>query len=261
MKVKKSKVFVGVISGLLLMLVVAAVTSQFVLPGKGSWDRANIALGADASASGSSKISVSGTGSVNVNPDVAYISLGVSTRGVDIKQILDENNQAVASVIKAIMDKGVAEKDIRTSDFSMYPEYSYNYDKDSEQIRGYTVSNNITVVIRDIASVGDILGTAANAGANASGGVQFGMLDNSSVYNEALVLAIRNAVGKAETISGELGMKLDNPSLVSENISYYTPYLASAVNFSRDEAVGSVPVQSGKLTITAHVQMEYVLTK
>ena len=207
--------------------------------------------------SGSSEISVSGAGSVNVNPDVAYISLGVTTKGKDPKAALDENNKSIAAVISAVLEKNVAEKDIRTTDFNMYPDYNYNYDRDGEQVSGYTVTNNVSIVVRDIAAVGDILAAAANAGANASGGVQFGLLDNSAAYNDALVLAIANAVGKAEAIAGAVGKPLGSPSSVTETYNYYSPYYAAAENFSREPSVGGVPVQAGKLTITANVQMVY----
>ena len=220
------------------------------------------AYAAGNNSDGSSEISVSGSGSINVNPDVAYISLGVSTKGVDPKAALEDNNRLIAAVISAVRDKGVAEKDIRTMDFNMYPDYNYGYEKEGEQIRGYTVSNNVSIVVRDINAVGDVLGVAANAGANASGGVQFGLLDNSAAYNEALVLAIENAVGKAEAIAGALGKTIASPSSVTETVNYYSPYpYAAAENLSRDAAVGNVPVQTGKLTITANVQMVYELAK
>jgi uncharacterized protein YggE len=169
----------------------------------------NVAYAANNSGNGRGEISVSGIGVINVNPDVAYISLGVSTKGIFPKAALEENNRSIAAVISAIREKGIAEKDIRTSDFNMYPDYQYDYDKNGEQTRGYTISNTIHVVVRDIATVGDVLGVAANAGANVSGGVQFGLLDNSAAYNEALVLAIKNAVGKVEAIAGALGQSIE----------------------------------------------------
>jgi uncharacterized protein YggE len=210
---------------------------------------------------GNGEISVSGAGSVNVNPDVAYVSLGVTTKNADPKAALEKNNQLIAEVISAVRKMGVAEKDIRTTDFNMYPSYDYNYEKGSDQISSYMVSNNVNVVIRDIAVVGDVLGAAADAGANVSGGVQFGLLDNSAAYNEALVLAIQNAVGKAEAIAGALGKSIGSPSSVSESMNYYSPYAAGMLNMAMDASVGSVPMQTGKLTVTANVQMVYEYAK
>jgi len=226
----------------------------------GSGDRSG-EMGVSSAGVGSGEISVSGTGAINVNPDVAYISLGVSTKGIDPKATLEENNRSIAAVISAVREKGVAEKDIRTTDFNMYPDYNYGLSEFKDQILGYTVSNNVSIVVRDITVVGDVLGAAADAGANVSGGVQFGMLDNSEAYNEALGLAIKNAVGKAEAIAGALGKSIGSPSSVSEAVNYYSPYYAAAENLSMNAAVGSVPVQTGKLTVSANVQMVYEFTK
>ena len=265
----KSKAFILGASSVLVLVavivVVFALSSPSNLPSDGGgmagFQPSNAAYAANSTGNGNGEISVSGTGSINVNPDVAYISLGVSTKGIDPKATLDENNRLIAAVISAVRDKGIAEKDIRTTDFNIYPDYNYGYYENEGQIRGYTVSNNVSVVVRDISIVGDVLGAAANAGANASGGVQFGLLDNSAAYNEALVLAIQSAVGKAEAIAGALGKSIGSPSSVAESINYYTPYYAAAENLSMDAPVGNVPVQTGKLTVTANVQMVYEFVK
>ena len=260
---KKSKLLIMVMTGVLIIVLAIVLVSAPSSPsgsssaGSSGFQPSNAAYAASIKSEGSGEISVSGTGAINVNPDVAYVSLGVSIRGTDLKAALDENNRAIGAVISAVRAKGVAEKDIRTTDFNIYPDYNYGYEKYEEQIRGYTVSNNVSVVIRDIATVGDILGAAANAGANVSGGVQFGLLDNSAAYNEALVLAIKNAVGKAEAIAGALGKSIGSPSSVTEIANYYAPYHAAVENLSMDAAVGNVPVQTGKLTVTANVQMVY----
>lgn len=209
------------------------------------------------------EITVNGTGTVNVNPDVAYISLGVNTVGRDPKTVLEENNQLIAKVIGTLRGLGIADRDIRTTDFNMYPRYDYSVvaKDDTERITGYTVSNNVSVVIRDIATVGSVLGAAADAGANVSGGVQFGLLDNSAAYNEALVLAIENAAGKAKAVAGALGKAIGSPSSVTESGGYAAPFTAREANFAVSDSAGSVPVQSGKLTVTANVQMVYAYTR
>ena len=260
---KKTRAFVSIASKVLVVVfaivVVWAPTSAFVAPFGGStgFQPSNVANAANGQSDSNGSISVSGTGAINVNPDVAYISLGVSTKGVDPKATLEANNRAIAAVISAVREKGIAEKDIRTTDFNMYPDYNNGYDREGERASGYTVSNNLSVVVRDINIVGDVLGVAANAGANVSGGVQFGLLDNSAAYNEALVLAIESAVGKAQAIAGALGKSIGSPTSVTESVNYYAPYYAAAENMAMDSAGGGVPMQTGKLTVTANVQMVY----
>ncbi|MCL2351972.1 MAG: SIMPL domain-containing protein [Firmicutes bacterium] len=209
-----------------------------------------------APGAGKGEINVSGTGSVNINPDVAYMSLGVSTQNADAKDAMDENSRLIAAVIGAVKAAGVAEKDIRTDGFSMYP--TYDYSNGVNNITGYSVSNNVTVTVRDIASVGAVLGAAADAGANVAGGVQFGVLDNSAAYNDALALAIENAAGKARTIAKSLNLSIGSPVSVTESSGGYpAPLYTGALNSSVANAAGNVPVQTGKLTVTANVSVTY----
>jgi len=254
---KKTRLIVIAACGLLIIaLAVIGANTLLRSPEEAVADTVYAAENDNAS-DNTGEISVSGAGSVNVNPDVAYVALGVTTKNADPKVALDENNQLIASVIDAVKGLGIVEKDIRTTDFNMYPDYNYAYEKGENQVTGYTVYNNVSVVVRDVSIVGEVLGTAANAGANISGGVQFGLLDNSSAYNEALVLAIQNASGKADAVAGALGKTVSSPSLVTESVNYYSAYSATAQNLAMEAAAGDVPIQTGKLTVTANVQMTY----
>lgn len=202
------------------------------------------------------EITVSGTGSVSMVPDVAYVTLGVNTQDASPKTAQEKNNRLIEKVINAVIGMGIAEKDIKTTNFYMYPNYDYN--KGSEAIVGYTVSNTVTVTVRDINKVGDVLGTAADAGANVSSGVQFSLLDSTAAYNEALVLAMENASAKAKTIAGALGKSIGNPASVSESGGNYMPVYTGLQKAAMDTAAGaSVPVQAGELTVSATVQVVY----
>ncbi|MDR1665049.1 MAG: SIMPL domain-containing protein [Clostridiales bacterium] len=207
-------------------------------------------------------ITVSGTGSVNINPDVAYASLGVSTHEANAKTAMSANNTLMEKVIAALEGLGIAERDIRTTGFTMNPSYDYSNVGGRERITGYHVSNQLTVVVRDISIIGDVLGEAAEAGANIFNNVEFAVLDESAAYNEALALAMENAGGKAQALADTLG-KTATPVSVSENSysSYYTPIEAGFLNTATNMADGSVPMQSGKRTVTAAVTVIYEFVK
>ncbi len=210
---------------------------------------------------GKSEISVSGSGSINVNPDVAYVSLGVSTQDASAKTALENNNTIMENVVSAIKEMGIAERDIRTTNFTMYESYDYMVVSGRDKATGYTVNNGLTVVVRDIDQLGDLLGVAADAGANSFSGIEFSLLDNASVYKEALALAVQEAAGKAEAIAAALGGTLDGAVTVTESNNYYSPVYAGALNSSVSFDAASVPVQAGKLTVTANVQVSYGFTK
>ncbi|MCL2461895.1 MAG: SIMPL domain-containing protein [Defluviitaleaceae bacterium] len=249
---KKFKKAALSLSGVVMAAVIAA-----GLMNTGLFRGANTAY-ADTTDMG--QINVSGAGSINVDPDVAYVSLGVSTQDASPKAALDANNKLIAAVIAAVKKAGIADKDIRTDGFSMYP--NYDYSKSTQVVTGYAVSNNVNVTIRDITKVGDVLGVATDAGANVAGSVQFSVLDSSAAYNQALAMAIDNAKGKAQTIAKALGITIGVPASVTEtNNGYATPMYTAALNSASADAGGSVPVQTGKLTITANVAVTYEYAK
>ena len=205
------------------------------------------------------EITVNGTGYVNIVPDVAYITLGVNTQDASPKTAQTRNSQQVAAVIAAVKAMGIAEKDIKTTNFYMYPQYDYSGAKGVETVVGYTVSNSVTVTVRDIDQVGALLGAAADAGANISSGVQFGLLDSSAAYHKALALAMANASAKASVIAKNLNRTVGSPSSVTESGGMYAPVYSSAgANLAAmDAGASGVPVQAGELTVTANVQMVF----
>lgn len=212
---------------------------------------------------GMGEITVGGTGAVNMTPDVAYVSLGVNAQDASPKKAQEKNNEAVEKVIAALKAMGIAEKDIRTTNFYMYPNYG-NSGKGMELITGYTVNNTVTATVRDIKIVGEVLSEAADAGANVSNGVQFGLLDSSAAYNEALTLAMENASDKAQTIAKTMGKIIGSPSSVTESGGSYTPVYNSMQRAAMDTvggAGGAVPLQAGELTVTANVQMVFEYTR
>ena len=206
-------------------------------------------------------ISVSGRGAVNVTPDMATVTLGVTTENADARVALRENNEAMDAIIAAIKALGIAEDDIQTADFHMRDirDWSRNVDR----IIGYAVSNSVRVTIYDLGLVGDIIGDATAAGATVSGGVRFSVRDSAAAYNEALALAVANAASKADAIAGALDMHVATVVSVVETGGHHMPTnWASAMvpmaEMSFDMGM-SVPVQTGELTVTANVQIVYTI--
>lgn len=211
-----------------------------------------------AATAGTGEIIVSGAGSISIAPDVAYVTLGVTTQNASPKVAQTENNQLIASVIETVKKLGIDEKDIKTTNYNMYPNYDYSKMDGSNRITGYTVNNSVSVTVRDLEKLGDLLGVAVDAGANVSNGVSFGLLDRSAAYNEALTLAIRNAADKASTIAKALGKSVGDPITVTESGGSYMPVYSTEMRAmpAADAAMG-VPTEAGELTVTANVQITY----
>src|SRR5687767_10921528 len=69
-------------------------------------------------------ISVTGTGRVSAAPDVAEINLGVVTQASTARDALRANNEAMARLVGLLKERGVAAKDIQTTNINVNPQYS-----------------------------------------------------------------------------------------------------------------------------------------
>src|SRR4030042_730257 len=130
-------------------------------------------------------ISVSGEGKVSGAPDVAVLTLGVSALAPTVKDARDQAATAMNGVVDSIKGNGVDDKDIQTTQFSIYPEYDYR--GDTQELRGFRVTNIVTVKIRNIDNTSKVIDDAVAAGGDLTGiqGLDFTIDDPSELRDEA----------------------------------------------------------------------------
>lgn len=202
-------------------------------------------------------ISVSGEGKVMAAPDVAKLSFGASTGRVPTAEAaLDTLAKDMNAVIAALKELGVDDKDIATQSLYLNPAYDWN---DGTQIpRGFEASQQLTVTIRDLGSIGDALTAATRAGANQIGGVQMTIDNPEELRAQARAAAIENAKEKAEKLADELDVDLGDIVSFSEGYNGNQP----PIMYDRAMGVGgaseSLPVPSGEqeLSVTVTIGFE-----
>jgi uncharacterized protein YggE len=205
---------------------------------------------------GMRQITVVGNGEIRIAPDMATVQIGVESSADTTQDALAANNAQVAAVIEQIKALGVAEQDIQTSGFNIYPRYSQN----GEQVTGYTVSNTVNVIIRDLANAGSILDSVVQAGANRVYGVSFGVSDLEAALGQARTAAITNARARADQLAQASGTNVGQVLVISENIGSAPVMPLPAMMADRVEGGGAmVPVQGGEQVINASVQVTYEL--
>lgn len=200
-------------------------------------------------------INVTGSAQITLTPDVAYIAIGVQTQNENATEAVSGNNTLSQQVIDAIKALGVDAKDIRTTSFNIYP--SQKYDQNN-QLTGtiFVVDNTVSITLRDLQKIGDIVGAAVTAGANNINSIQFDMLDKSGALTDARKAAIDDARKQATEISTAAGVTLGDV----QSINFYNNYPIS-VPMADNKASGiggdSVPISAGQLTITVDVNIVY----
>ncbi|MBC8138800.1 MAG: SIMPL domain-containing protein [Fibrella sp.] len=209
-------------------------------------------------------IHVSGTGEVTVTPDIARITVGVQTRGKDSAQAASENAQKTDAVLKAVKALGVAEKDIQTTDYSIFPQFDYA--KQPVVLTDYQVSNSVRITVRKMGDAGKILDAALKAGANIAGGISFELSDPQKARDEALAKAVADATRKATLmwkvipINDEIRKirPLRLMELTEGNADGNPPPMPMARMAMTDGAVANTPVQAGEMKITATISARFV---
>lgn len=199
-------------------------------------------------------VTASGNGKTVAAPDIAEMYFGATVMADDAKAALSQANDIAEQVAKAVKGAGVASEDIQTANISVWPEQ--NSEGGKIVITGYRASIQVRARVRDIDSVGDVIGAATEAGANEISGPTFTLDDDSDVRNEAIELAIDDARKRAEVMAKAAGKSLGEIISVSE-AGLSTPiYYAAA-----DSAMGggSVGVEPGQLDITASVTVVFEL--
>jgi uncharacterized protein len=234
----------------------------------------------------SGSITVTGNGYVYADPDLAKVTIGVTTEATTSSKAMSDNADAMASVVAAIKGLGIPDKDIKTSTVSLQPKYEYQYPTAvapsatgmekaippmptsspptslSTRIVGYTAVNTVTVTVRDMSLVGKVIDEGYNGGANNINGVTFLLSDEkgASVYKEALKQAVTEAKDKASVLATAAGITDIKLKTIAENGQYYP--LAYDV-MERGAASGMAvsaptPISPGQNKVTATVGLTYV---
>lgn len=227
-------------------------------------------------------LTVVGTGESKAAPDSARTTVGIEVRDASAERATQQANERMAAVIAAIKGAGVAEADLRTSDFSISFEREFNQQplvqiqpapaKAGPAARGvaappapqppaeprgmYRVSNMVEVLIRDVGKTSQVLTAATDAGANNVWEVSFDIADREPLHAQAREQAIRRAKESAAHIAKLTGAKLGPIIAIEDAPATGGPVYAS---LRSEKAMANAPIEPGQRTVTHQVRLVYAL--
>lgn len=204
---------------------------------------------------GEDRIFVSGSATVDVAPDVALATVGVQTFDADAAIAVGANSEKTAAVLAAVKALGVAEEDLQTTGFSVWPQRAYEKDR-PDSITGYLVNNTVSVTVRRLADTGAVLQAAIDAGANEVYGLQFTVSNPDSIQDVARQEAVADARRRARVIAEAAGVKLGRVVTITESSVSAPPYARGA---AEADLSGAVPVQPGEVEVTAYVTAVFAI--
>ncbi len=204
-------------------------------------------------------LNVNGLGASYLTPDIAYINIGVHNEGATASEVVEANKAQTNAVIDAIKKAGVDKKDIRTTNFSIYPSQQYSPEG---TVTGtiYMVDNTVYVTVRDLDGLGSLLDDTISAGANSINSIQFDVADKTAAVKDARAKGVEDAKTQAQELADAAGVTLGE----IQNISFYdnSPYPVfegkggGGGGYAADV---SVPIQPGQLTISVSVSITYAI--
>jgi uncharacterized protein YggE len=208
----------------------------------------------------STGIWVTGEGKVSAVPDVAILNLGVEVQSSSVAQAQEQAATAMTAVLAELSRFGVAEKDIKTSQFSIAPVRKWSEKDGREVLIGYRVTNTVTVKVRKTENTGAIIDAASSAGGDyiMINNISFTVDNPESYYDAARARAMADAATKAEQLADMAKVKVGKPTYISESLisaPVVRDFYAEAA--MQAPVAATTPISAGEMEIRLSVQVVY----
>ena len=203
-------------------------------------------------------VSVTASAHISAAPDLAAISTGVQTEAGTAREAMTLNSTAMAKLVDGLKAAGIATKDIQTTSVSVNPRYTNPRDGKSPVINGYSATNQVRIVVRDLKRVGEILDAALTLGATQMGGISFDVTNAETLKDEARRDAMINARRRADLFATAAGATVGQVLSITEDVQtqgHTMPMMGRAIK----SASAPVPVEAGALQLEATVNVTWSL--
>lgn len=201
------------------------------------------------------RLTVNGEAQVSAAPDGALVRTGVTSQAKTAKEAGDANAKAANALVAALRGAGLDDKDIQTERLSLQPTYETTTGPGRARISGFQASNQVTIRMRDVSKIADIIDRAISAGATDIGGIEFIVTETSQALDKARDAAVADARRKAEIYAKATGTKLGRVLTLSEDRAMAEPVMMQS------RAAAAPPIMPGEKTLRLMVTISYELTE
>jgi len=247
---RKTTLGIGIV---FVALVAAACTPQVTVEAEQVPTQA-----AESGGTGGSGIAVTGTGEVSGTPDTLTMTFGISVLSDSVSVAVTDAAALTDELIAALEANGVAEEDIQTANFSIFPEYDYSGEQ--QRLVGFRVDNSVVTKIRDIDSAGDVIDSAAAAGGDEVivSGVSFSIEDDAELVEAARANAWADAEAKAQQLAELSGVTLGEPITIAETLSTIPAPLFRG-DAVEEMAALSTPIEPGQQQVAVTLNVRFAI--
>jgi uncharacterized protein YggE len=200
------------------------------------------------------QITVTGQGIVHTVPDMATLSLGVEHQHGDAGTAMAQSSAAMAAMLERLAAYGIAARDVQTGQVNLSPVYSHR-SNDQPRIEGFRAVQSVTVRVRDLDSLGQVMGAVLQDGANRFSGLRFGVQQPGPLQDQARKAAVAEALRKAALYADAAGVTLGDVQSIAETARQSNPPM---MRMAADMAE-AVPIAEGELSLTQEVTLVIAL--
>lgn len=209
------------------------------------------------------KITVTGEGEAQAAPDMATLTLNVLREADTARDAMTANNEAMGKVLDAMKKAGIEDRDLQTAGINIQPRYVYPDDKNGlkePKITGYSVTNSLTVRVRDLDKVGAVLDQSVSLGVNQGGDLRFTNDKPAAIISEARKNAMANAIAKAQTLAEAAGVKVGKVLEINEQSwrPQPVPFARAEMKMAAPQS-DAVPVAAGENNYNVQVNVTFEL--
>lgn len=202
-------------------------------------------------------ITITGQGQVSVKPDIAVVESGVVTQAKTAAEALAANTQAMQAVFEALKEAGIEDRDMRTSQFSVNAMHTRPERGETARISGYQVSNLLSITLRDLERVGEVLDKLVTTGSNELRGIRFQVEKPGPLMDGAREDAVKDALRKAKIYVAAAGVALGPVLTINEHGGGGRPQPMFARAMAMEDS--SVPIAAGEQTLSTSVTLVIAL--
>tara|TARA_B110000014_G_C20059304_1_gene551539 strand:- start:210 stop:1061 length:852 start_codon:yes stop_codon:yes gene_type:complete len=234
---------------------------------KGAYDKTpkmRAALAEKGSVHGKGGIIVTGTSSIELEPDMATLSLGIESSASTVSEARDNASISINEMLDVMKNVGIDDEDIQTTAFNIYPQYEYiEVHDDNGRVRGvqelvgFTVSNMLMVTVKNLDDIGGIIDKITDAGGNdvRFNSINFGIQDPIPYQSQLRKLAVDDGITKASQLAEYSGVKLGSITMITDYSSQASIAQDKAVFAERAMAIPSTSINPGSLNLSMQVDM------
>lgn len=202
-------------------------------------------------------ITVTGEGRISAAPDMAILRLGVSREAPNASEAMRAASEAAATVLSQIEKAGIAPRDVQTANVSLSPRWDHSKNN-APRVVGYIASNDLTVRVRDLESLGGLMDAVVSDGANQMNGLSFSIAEPRPLQDQARQEAVKDALAKAELLADAADVGL-GPVLTITEGGGARPPIAMARGAMMETA--AVPIAAGELDVRTNVTVIFSISE